>query len=631
VWLTSTITTQAQKLSLDKQKITVPYIKFPTETPIAAKSTYQVVFDISTANFHKLQLKQSEVTRMFQLSGYEYKPEAADFTYQIKVDNPVVIENKAEPVKRGESVEYAAQIKIAIPTTISLIDNATGKAVYSTLISTSQKPTEYKSRSNSYKGSIDKELAKTTGGMHPSVAPIYKTALFDEIKKMKAQYTFQVREFNAVYYTANVKKAPQLSTFNQQIHTVLKNLGEIKTNQPLDAVKAKTIPILKAWEQDLANVKGTEKYHDKLRFLYLYSLSCTYYILEELNAAKQFCGEEYRDTYRYLKELQPLFKASENMEKRFAGSSFNSNYFVREEMEPTQRFEFTAIQEQAPPQKTTLKDMGKEIKDIGKEVAEIGTDAVDIGKDIKETIESIETFEKEVLGDSAYCHTARFSTIRFNANGKKYVFREGKLENGTGNPHPKLGAYSVYITRKPKDIPIYKDIEFYSMSMRFYDANGSLLVDDIVKGLKAYSGQSISDITIRNKPSGDMLPNADGSDAMLIEPNDYSKSLSFELHFCLADVAGGYKDILYMSKNGDLLKYQLDSIRPIVLIHYDGEGEGSKYSQGYMAHITVPSITLEQYTSINTKPYIKFTGEKLIIKDLEIDVLLSDVERFKKM
>jgi hypothetical protein len=626
VWFISLNAIHAQKISFNNQKISIPYTQFPKETSIAAKSTYQVVFDISTSNFHKLQLKQTEVTDMFQMNGYVYKADAADFTYQIKVDNPVVVESKTESVKKGESVEYVANIKIAVPTTISLIDNATGKSVYSTVISTSKKPTEYKSRSNASKSSIDKLLAKTAGGMHPSVAPVYKKALFDAVKKMKAQYTFQTRSYRATYYSVNEKKAPQLSAFNKQLNTVITSLGEIKANQSLESVKAKVLPTLKIWEQELAKVKGEDKYHNKLRFLYLYSLSSTYFVLEEMTSAKQFCGEKYNGTFRYLSELKPILTSSENKEKSLAGS-FNSHHFARAEMETTQKYLYTAIAEQAPPQKAGLKDMGKEFKEIGNAFAEVGTSTVELGKEIKEFKESL---EKPVLGDSTYCHTSRFSTIRFEANGKKYVFGENKLEDGTGNPSPKFEAYTVYLQRKPKDIPVYKEIEFFSMYLSMYTANNSILVDEIAKELKAYSGQSISDITIRKKPSGDMVPNADGTSAKLIEPSAYNKNLSFDLKFRFANTETN-KDILYRSKNGDRLTYQLDNIRPIVLIHYDGKGAVSKYSQGYMVQITIPTVTLEQYNPITDKPYMKYTGKKLEITDLEISVLLTDVERLKKM
>lgn len=278
----------AQKIDLDKRKFKTEYAQLPTDRTLSYFDTYSVDFFTNQSILDAVGLFPTTINALFDLEGYVYTKEEAQFNYSITIEKPILIVERIENIEqtiknpdgtRKKVITYVAIASYAIPTTICIKLIPYGTVLYSATFSTSSNPTVYKSAPQTNLPSALSILNAQTKGINTYVTNTYRDALKAEVQKMKNVFCFQTCISSNFLWEVDEKSNPNFSVFNSEVNKCVDLLEKLDKNTPVTDARIQMASSIAYWSSILTDTKPTTKNLLKLRYACLYNVAvCQYYL-----------------------------------------------------------------------------------------------------------------------------------------------------------------------------------------------------------------------------------------------------------------------------------------------------------------------------------------------------------------
>lgn len=269
LFLASVLSASAQKFDLDKKHLTVEYLILPTNVTLPYFNSYSTDFFADATVVKNLKLKPATINSFFQLDGYKYTKEIAEFNYSIKIDKPQILEEniieKKETYKNTDGtsktvIKYIATCVVLIPTTLSIKLIPYGTDVYASHFADNSDPIIYQSYPQLTRANAQTLLNTRVGGIPSDVKDIYIQQLQTEINKLKNACCFGKDSSNIFLLTVNEKDTTKYGTFNTSVSESVIILDNLKYNESIKEAREKMAVILTYWSKSAYAIASSDKH-----------------------------------------------------------------------------------------------------------------------------------------------------------------------------------------------------------------------------------------------------------------------------------------------------------------------------------------------------------------------------------
>lgn len=613
LFLFCTLYITAQKVDLDKRRFETNYAILPTDPTLSYFDSYSVDFFAEQTTLDQIGLSATTINAYFDLEGYVYTKEQAEFNYSISIDKPIPllegIEEVQQTVKNSDGTTkvvtmYVAVATYAIPTNLTIRLIPLGTEIYSSTFSTRSVPTVYKSSPQSTRDAAQTILNAKSRGLNSNTLALYSQTLKAEVTKLKQKYCFQSFTSESLLWEIDEKSAPELAPFNKEVNTALAILEKLDKNIPLTSARTEMAPSLTYWSQKAASIQSTEKPLLKLKYACFYNMAVCQYYLELFDECAASC--QLLIANNYDKTDGSILQTQANLAKEtIKNSGLPSRHLTRKGFASTSHFEYTPIILKKPNFIEQNKQDFKELK------GSINVIAKDLDDDfsnpkLTDTLKSSETF---------------FAYLKYTQNNELIEFKGRELEHGysmmygvyndcdalqrlslfkkTGIIPPKLGA------------PVGFEVNFRSN----YSTSSAFNTDSLIALIKLYQNDYLQDITTCHtdtlpfRNSGQVIP------SKTVLGKDYPKKLSANVasYYYISDREGTQE---YATNNGDAFKISITDVVPVLVqdVH-----TGKMRPNSYLVTMKIPEVTL---TKLMIGHIWFYTYEYITLKNIEFRVLV---------
>lgn len=607
-----------QKIDFDKKKVTLKYMDPPVLSDLNRFNTYSVDFIAEQTTLNKLGISSASIDKIFKLEGYVYKNNNAELTYSLYI-NPVKIlkeevvavtkDVKAADGTMQKVTEYSAVFHFAAPTAIQLMSPITGDVYYSEIFSTEANPTKYEAGGYQNADDAKKMLSFKEDGLVMNARDIYIRQLNALVEKLKYNYDFGTGSYTQDFFDINLKKAPELQSFHDELTLVTDVLLKATPDQPLYNAQTTLAPILKRWSEEANKITATDKNLEKLKFLYLYNLAVTQFWLELLDDALETCKLIKENGFRKgeATEIEDNVNA---VKRALSKRGIQSRHMYRPGLTSTSKYTYV----KKPVQK--VNPFTKFIQDTKQDNEAIKQQLQIINKQLKDDI------AKLTLGDTIAEYNSNFSTLKLTIDGELVEAKKWGLDIGYGSlGNGYLGEqYAIQMYKKPTLLGLVeKEGELAGIELRFYsnkytkETMNATVMHTFLKNLQ---GNEITDIST-SSPFDKVMLKENGVEKPLQEITweQYGKEFSgdFEIIFRTKS-----RDDLYSYKtmNGDKFQIKLLESRPIVIKRSD-----NVMSKGYVAKLLIPEIRVTRLFYGHYNPH--YENEFKTLKNIELFIILE--------
>ncbi|MGN6645532.1 MAG: hypothetical protein ACTHJT_03285 [Cytophaga sp.] len=330
------ITAQSQQADLDKKKFTVEYLVLPTTSTLSYFDKYSTDFFTDQEVVNNLKLKPATINSFFQLDGYEYTEDVAQFNYSIKIEKAQVLQQnileKSETIKNVNGTttivkRYTATCAAIIPTTLSIKLIPYGTDLYTSVFAGNTDPIVYQSTPQTTRELAQQILNTKTGGIPSCIHSTYIQLLENKIQLLKSTCCFTIDSSKVFLLTINEKDTTQYKKFNDSVMESVIVLQNIKYNIPLDEARRQMEPILAYWSENIPT-NSSAKHYKKLLYAHLWNLAVCQFYLEYLDDCEKTCQLLINNDFN-KNEAEELLNNSKMVRASFKNSTQQSRHINR--------------------------------------------------------------------------------------------------------------------------------------------------------------------------------------------------------------------------------------------------------------------------------------------------------------
>ena len=623
-------TVNAQKIDLDKRKFDTEFAILPTDPTLSYFDRYSVDFFTEQATLDQVGISVASINSFFDLEGYVYTKEQAQFNYTIAIQNPIPllegIEDFNETVKNADGTtsqvtKYIAVSVCAIPTNISLRLIPYGTDIYSSSFSTRSFPTVYKSAPQSTREAAQAILNPKTKGINSVVLDHYSNSLKAEILKLKRKYCFQTFKSSSLLWEVDEKSAPELAPFNKEVNAALVILQKLTKSTPIENARKEMEPSINYWTEKAKSIQGVEKNQLKLKYACYYNLVVCQFYLENFDACiangKLLVLNGYNKNDGVIIQNQAL-----EAKKMIKESGLPSRHQDRPGFKATERFEYTK----------------KKIKKLNY-IEQNKQDFIDIKNSFQAIPKQIQSdLRKPQITDTLNYTQSYFTTMKYEWNGKQYEYKEGTFNEGRAiqpiQRYAKKSTYNLDIFNEVGLIPPKKDaLVGFSMTFKTnYNNSPKFDADSLLALIKMYAKDNIMDITTCDDDTIPFLNNGIYTSSKRIYGKEYPKLLSADILFQFYDLqpTTGLNVSKFKTNTGDVFTLKVAEIVPVTMNETTVFIENDFYKihpKGYLVTCVIPEVKL---TKINSGTDESYKNEYTTIKNIQFKVLVLSNNVVKK-
>jgi len=605
----------AQKIDLDKRKFNTEYAILPTDPTLSYFDRYSVDFFTEQATIDQIGISTASINSYFDLEGYVYTKEDAQFNYSISIDKPIPllegIEDVQQAVKNPDGTTRIATMYVAVSTYsilthIGLTLIPSGKEVYASTFSSRSTPTVFKSTPQVTREAAQSILNLKSKGINTSLLNVYIKTLTTEVAKLKQKYCFQSFTSSSLLWEINEKNAPELAPFNKEVHSSIAILEKLTKNTPISNARTEMASSLAYWSSKAASIKSSEKNSTKLKYACLYNSAVCQYYLELYDDCITSCqlliSNGYDKSDGTILQNQAIL-AKETLAK----SGLASQHQNRIGFTTTERFEYIKIVikkpnfiEQNKQDLKGLKDAGTSLGNVGKEIYKDVTPPK-----ITDTLLSSETY---------------FSYARFTQNGEFIELKGHELKLGSATPNTaSMHCKTLYgLSLFKKDALIRKESTVDGFRINFtsnYNNSASFNADSLIALIKFYQNDKLKDITACESDTIPFRNNEQVISSKIVLGKDYTKKIAAEVDISY-HLNGNEGNQDYMTNNGDSFNISIVDVVPVIV---KNNLTGNIMPHAYLIRMKIPEVTL---TKIMIGHIWFYTYEYATLKNIELRVLV---------